>query len=54
MIFSDKTLVEMAASNPGTVEDLLSVHGVGAAKLKKYGKIFFDLIHRNKKAEPLQ
>jgi ATP-dependent DNA helicase RecQ len=44
VIFSDKTLVEMAASKPETVEDLLAIHGVGAAKLKKYGKIFFDLI----------
>ncbi len=36
----------MAVSFPQTKEDLLTLYGVGGVKLKKYGDIFFDLIHR--------
>jgi ATP-dependent DNA helicase RecQ len=45
LIFSDKTLSAMAVSSPRLPEDLLNIHGVGEAKLERYGKIFFDIIH---------
>lgn len=54
MIFSDKTLTAMAVSHPQSVDDLLDVHGVGEAKLKKYGTVFFDeiqLFHRGHTGE---
>ena len=44
LIFSDKTLVQMAVSHPGCKEDLLELHGVGGSKLKKYGDDFFNTI----------
>lgn len=44
MVFSDKTLIHMAAVLPRTQDDLLSIHGVGKAKMKKYGKVFLDAI----------
>jgi ATP-dependent DNA helicase RecQ len=50
MIFSDKTLIHMAALLPQTGDDLLDIHGVGQAKMKKYGKIFLDVI-KNKKLQ---
>lgn len=53
MIFSDKSLMEMSVSFPGVKEDLLAVHGVGDAKLKKYGDIFFDIIHHYRRREQL-
>lgn len=44
IIFSDKTLVEMAAYFPQSRESLLDIHGVGSTKFKKYGKIFLSFI----------
>jgi ATP-dependent DNA helicase RecQ len=44
IIFPDKTLVEMAVYFPQSPESLLSMHGVGEAKLAKYGKVFLDTI----------
>ncbi len=46
VIFSDVSLVEMAASLPATVEALHSIHGVGAYKLQRYGAHFLDEIRR--------
>lgn len=44
VIFPDKTLMEMASRFPQTEGQLIGIHGVGAAKLKKYGQDFLDLI----------
>jgi ATP-dependent DNA helicase RecQ len=44
VIFSDKTLAEMAAFLPRTAESMLSIHGVGRAKLDRYGPIFLQVI----------
>ena len=44
IVFPDKTLFEMAARRPQSLDELASVHGVGAAKLKKYGAAFLALI----------
>lgn len=43
-IFPDKTLIEMAANYPRTEKDMLSTHGVGEAKFKKYGAKFILFI----------
>jgi len=44
VIFSDKTLVEMAAYYPQSVTSLLSISGVGQVKLRQYGQAFLDVI----------
>jgi len=44
VIFSDKTLVEMATFFPQTSNSLMNIHGLGEIKLKKYGTIFLDII----------
>jgi ATP-dependent DNA helicase RecQ len=44
VIFPDRTLIEMAREKPSTLGDLGSVHGVGAAKLQKYGAAFLAVI----------
>lgn len=44
MIFSDRTLHDMARLQPQTLADFLTVNGVGQAKLKKYGQIMMDEI----------
>jgi len=37
VIFSDKTLIEMATLFPQKRSSLLSINGVGEVKLKRYG-----------------
>ncbi len=46
VIFPDKTLIEMATFFPQSEESLLDIHGVGSAKLQKYGTAFLDTIHQ--------
>ena len=44
VIFPDRTLIEMAARRPRNLEELAAIHGVGIAKLQKYGAAFLDVI----------
>ncbi|MCG2777198.1 MAG: DNA helicase RecQ [Desulfobacterales bacterium] len=44
VIFSDKTLVEMATFFPQTGDTLLDIHGVGTVKCEKYGFHFLSII----------
>jgi ATP-dependent DNA helicase RecQ len=44
VIFSDKTLVEMAAYYPHSVSSLLNISGVGQVKLRQYGETFLEVI----------
>jgi ATP-dependent DNA helicase RecQ len=44
VIFPDRTLIEMAKERPRTTGDLSTIHGVGAAKLQKYGAAFLAVI----------
>ena len=47
VVFSDATLLEMAASRPKTDAELLGVSGVGPAKLQRYGDAFISLIREH-------
>jgi ATP-dependent DNA helicase RecQ len=44
VIFSDRTLIEMAAYYPQSSKSLLNIAGVGQAKLEKYGDVFLGII----------
>jgi ATP-dependent DNA helicase RecQ len=44
VIFSDRTLVEMAAYYPQSITNLLNVSGVGQVKLRRYGDEFLEVI----------
>lgn len=44
VVFSDKTLVEMATHLPRTEAAMLRIHGVGALKLERYGPVFLRCI----------
>lgn len=46
VVFSDKTLFEIAAKFPQTREALLNIHGIGAHKIEKYGDILLTLIKK--------
>lgn len=45
VVFSDVTLRALAAANPTTLEELLDVHGIGAAKRDAYGRAVLELLH---------
>ena len=47
VVFSDKTLQDMAARSPRTRDELLDVHGVGEKKLEQYGEVFLAELLRD-------
>src|SRR5690606_25795190 len=40
VIFHDKTLLEMAARKPQTLEEFATISGVGESKMNRYGQSF--------------
>ena len=44
VIFSDRTLIDMTALQPRNLDEFAQVNGVGAAKLKDFGKVFLAAI----------
>jgi len=44
IVFSDKTLMEMATYFPQSQASFLQLHGVGSVKYKSYGNPFLDLL----------
>ena len=44
VIFSDRTLIEMAAYYPQSAASLLNISGVGQMKLNRYGGAFLEII----------
>jgi ATP-dependent DNA helicase RecQ len=44
VIFSDRTLMDMAVRRPRDLDAFAAVHGVGAAKLRDFGAIFLGAI----------
>ena len=44
VIFSDRTLVEMAAYYPQSAESMLNISGVGQVKSRQYGEVFVQVI----------
>ncbi|PWK59758.1 DNA helicase RecQ [Roseicyclus mahoneyensis] len=44
VIFTDKTLIEMAETRPVTLDAMARIGGVGATKLEKYGAAFLSVI----------
>ena len=44
VVFSDRTLIEMAEHRPVSTDQMRRIHGVGEMKLSKYGRVFLDVI----------
>jgi ATP-dependent DNA helicase RecQ len=44
VVFADRTLIEMASIGPRTLDDMRLVHGIGDAKLQRYGQAFLDVV----------
>jgi len=50
IIFTDRTLVEMAERRPRTLDDMAGITGVGAKKLDSFGRAFLEVINGAAKA----
>ena len=50
VIFPDRTLIEMAAARPATLEAMRAVHGVGRRKLERYGEAFLVVVAEHRAA----
>ena len=44
VVFSDRTLVELATHRPATRRAMREIHGVGDSKLERYGAAFLDAV----------
>ncbi|MDA8230442.1 MAG: DNA helicase RecQ [Magnetospirillum sp.] len=44
VVFPDRTLIEMALRRPANLAEMGTVHGVGQAKLARFGQVFLDAI----------
>lgn len=47
VIFSDRSLVDMAAKRPATRDEFAGIFGVGEAKLRDFSEIFLQIIAEN-------
>src|SRR5476649_1883970 len=52
VIFSDRSLIDMAARRPRDLDGFAAVNGVGAAKLKDFGAIFLGAIAAHETGDP--
>ena len=49
VVFSDRTLIELATHRPATPRAMREIHGVGDAKLERYGAAFLDIVQAHVK-----
>jgi len=47
VVFADKTLIDMTRRKPATAAEMSAVHGVGEAKLRRYGETFLEAIRQH-------
>jgi len=52
VVFADRTLLEMAQIKPGTIAAMGRIHGVGEAKLARYGDVFLEVIRKHADTGP--
>ena len=47
VVFSDRTLAELASHRPANAGAMREIHGIGDAKLERYGAAFLEVIRAN-------
>ena len=52
VVFHDTTLREMVRVKPASAQELLALHGVGEAKLERYGAAFLDVLDAHRPGGP--
>ena len=45
VVFTDRTLIEMAENRPATLDQMARISGVGAKKLERYGDAFLEVVN---------
>ncbi|MEI6201526.1 MAG: DNA helicase RecQ [Enhydrobacter sp.] len=48
VVFSDRTLVELATHRPASPAAMREIHGIGDAKLERYGTAFLDVVRSHR------
>ncbi len=48
VVFSDRTLVELATHRPASSAAMREIHGIGDAKLERYGTAFLDVVRSHR------
>jgi len=43
-VFPDRTLIELAAERPTSLSEMRGIHGIGEAKLERYGDLFLEVL----------
>ena len=51
VVFADRTLIEMAARRPKSLDAMGAIHGVGPVKLERYGERFLELVRNTDETE---
>ena len=49
VVFSDRTLIELATHRPTAPRAMREIHGVGDTKLERYGAAFLDIVQAHVK-----
>ena len=44
VVFADRTLLELARQRPMSLHEMAAIHGIGAAKLERYGEAFLEVL----------
>jgi ATP-dependent DNA helicase RecQ len=52
VIFTDRTLIEMAETRPDSLDAMARIGGVGATKLERYGQVFLEVVAGEAVAAP--
>ena len=47
VVFSDRTLIELATHRPANPRAMREIHGVGDTKLERYGAAFLDVVQNH-------
>jgi ATP-dependent DNA helicase RecQ len=47
VVASDRTLREIAAERPRTIDELLVIHGIGPARARRYGKGLLEVVAKS-------
>jgi ATP-dependent DNA helicase RecQ len=47
VVFSDRTLAELATHRPQSPRAFREIHGVGDAKLERYGAAFLEVVQQH-------
>jgi ATP-dependent DNA helicase RecQ len=51
VVLPDRSLIDMVQRRPATIAEMAEVHGVGAAKLARYGKAFLEVVRHHHEGE---